>query len=132
MSMIISNERDPITLEPLENCRKKFAFLHKNVAIVYDFDNYKENIKKIGKIKPHTGERLTRVDKLSLNEVWTHYNEPIPFPEVEKKKEKNEKNQKTNKELLLDIIGWVFIFVLMIVEFIFLCKCDNLKCLAPS
>ena len=121
--MIISNERDPITLEPLENCRRKFAFLHKNVGIVYDFDNYKKNIKKIGPIKPHTGERLTRVDKLSLNEVWTYYNEPIPFPEVKKKKEK------TNNELILDIIGWVFIFVLMIVEFIFLCKCDGLKCI---
>jgi len=123
MSIIISNERDPITLEPLENCRRKFAFLHKNVATVYDFDNYKKNMKKIGPIKPHTGERLTRVDKLSLNEVWKYFNEPIPFPEVKKK------NKKTNNELIIDIIGWVFLFVLMIVEFIFLCKCDGLKCL---
>ena len=126
MSIIISNERDPITLEPLENCKRKFAFLHKNVKIVYDFDNYKENIEKIGPIKPHTGERLTRVDKLSLNDIWKHYNEPIPFPEVKKKKEK------TNTELILDIIGWVVIFVGVIVEFIFLCKCDGLTCLAPS
>ena len=124
--MIISNEKDPITLEPLEECRRKFAFLHKNVAIVYDFDNYKENIKKIGNIKPHTGEKLNIVDKLSLNEVWTHYNEPIPFPEVKKKKEK------TNNGLLLEIIGWFLLFILAIVEFIFLCKCDGLKCLAPS
>jgi hypothetical protein len=123
MSMIISNERDPITLELLENCKRKFAFLHKNVAIVYDFDNYKENIEKIGPIKPHTGERLTIVDKLYLNEVWKYFNEPIPFPEVKKK------NKKTNNELIIDIIGWVFLFVLMIVEFIFLCKCDGLKCL---
>ena len=132
MSIIISNEKDPITLEPLENCKRKFAFLHKNVAIVYDFDNYKENIKKIGPIKPHTGERLTRVDKLSLNDVWTHYNEPIPFPEIKKKKEKNEKNEKTNNELLLEIIGWFLLFIIAIVEFIFLCKCNGLKCLAPS
>jgi len=121
--MIISNEKDPITLEPLENCKRKFAFLHKNVATVYDFDNYKKNMKKIGPIKPHTGERLTIVDKLSLNEVWKYFNEPIPFPEVKKK------NKKTNNELIIDIIGWVFLFVLMIVEFIFLCKCDGLKCL---
>ena len=124
--MIISNEKDPITLEPLENCRRKFAFLHKNVAIVYDFDNYKENIEKIGPIKPHTGERLTIVDKLYLNEVWKYFNEPIPFPEVKKKKEK------TNNELILEIIGWFLLFVLMIVEFIFLCKCKGLTCLAPS
>ena len=126
MSIIISNEKDPITLEPLENCRRTFAFLNKNVATEYDFDNYKENIKKIGPIKPHTGERLTRVDKLSLNDIWKQYNEPIPFPEVKKKKEK------TNTELIIDIIGWVLIFVGVIVEFIFLCKCDGLKCLAPS
>ena len=123
MSMIISNDNDPITLESLGNCKRKFAFLHKNVAIVYDFDNYKENIEKIGPIKPHTGERLTIVDKLYLNEVWKYFNEPIPFPEVKKK------NKKTNNELIIDIIGWVFLFVLMIVEFIFLCKCDGLKCL---
>ena len=123
MSIIISNERDPITLEPLENCRRTFAFLNKNVATEYDFDNYKENIKKIGPIKPHTGERLTRVDKLSLNDVWKYYNEPIPFPEVKKKKEK------TNNELIIDIIRWVLICVLMIVEFIFLCKCKGLRCL---
>ena len=121
--MIISNEKDPITLEPLENCKRKFAFLHKNVAIVYDFDNYKENIKKIGPIKPHTGERLTLVDKLSLNEVWTHYNEPIPFPQIKKKK------KKTDKELLLEIIGWFLLFVLMIVEFIFLLRCNGLRCI---
>jgi len=121
--MIISNDNDPITLESLGNCKRKFAFLHKNVAIVYDFDNYKENIEKIGPIKPHTGERLTIVDKLYLNEVWKYFNEPIPFPEVKKK------NKKTNNELIIDIIGWVFLFVLMIVEFIFLCKCDGLKCL---
>ena len=131
MSIIISNERDPITLEPLENCRRTFAFLHKNVATVYDFDNYKENIKKIGPIKPHTGERLTRVDKLSMNDVWKHYNEPIPFPEV-KNPEVKKKKEKTNTELIIDIIGWVVIFVGVIVEFIFLCKCDGLKCLAPS
>ena len=123
MSIIISNERDPITLEPLQNCKRKFAFLYKNVAIVYDFDNYKENIKKIGPIKPHTGERLTRVDKLSLNNVWKQYNEPIPFPEVKKKKEK------TNNELIIDIIGWVLLFVLMIVEFIFLLRCKGLTCI---
>jgi hypothetical protein len=131
MSIIISNERDPITLEPLENCRRTFAFLHKNVATEYDFDNYKENIKKIGPIKPHTGERLTCVDKLSMNDVWKHYNEPIPFPEV-KNPQVKKKKEKTNTELIIDIIGWVVIFVGMIVEFIFLCKCDGLKCLAPS
>ena len=124
--MIISNERDPITLELLENCKRKFAFLHKNVAIVYDFDNYKENIKKIGPIKPHTGERLSLELKLSMNKVWTYFKEPIPFPEaiLEKKKK--------DKDFIIDIIGWVFIFVVMIVEFIFLCKCRGLSCLAPS
>jgi hypothetical protein len=91
MSIIISNERDPITLEPLENCKRKFAFLHKNVKIVYDFDNYKENIEKIGPIKPHTGERLTRVDKLSLNDVWKYYNEPIPFPEAQRERENKQR-----------------------------------------
>ena len=126
MSIIISNDRDPITLEPLENCRRKFAFLHKNVRTVYDFDNYKENIKKIGPIKPHTGERLSLELKLSMNKVWTYFKEPIPFPEaiLEKKKK--------DKDFIIDIIGWVFIFVVMIVEFIFLCKCRGLSCLAPS
>ena len=130
--MIISNEKDPITLEPLENCKRKFAFLHKNVATVYDFDNYKENIKKIGHIKPHTGERLSLELKLSMNKVWTYFKEPIPFPEIKKKKEKNEKKEKTNNELLLEIIGWFLLFIIAIVEFIFLCKCNGLKCLAPS
>ena len=126
MSMIISNERDPITLELLENCKRKFAFLHKNVAIVYDFDNYKENIKKIGPIKPHTGERLSLELKLSMNKVWTYFKEPIPFPEaiLEKKKK--------DKDFIIGLIGWVLLIVLMIVEFIFLCKCRGLSCLGLS
>ncbi len=124
MSMIISNETDPITLEPLENCKRKFAFLHKNVAIVYDFDNYKKNMKKIGKIKPHTGERLTRVDKLSLNDVWTHYNEPIPFPELERKKEK-----KIDTEYIKLVILLFMVIVFLIVEIIFFIRCRGLMCI---
>ena len=126
MSIIISNDRDPITLEPLENCRRKFAFLHKNVRTVYDFDNYKENIKKIGPIKPHTGERLSLELKLSMNKVWTYFKEPIPFPEaiLEKKKK--------DKDFIIGLIGWVLLIVLMIVEFIFLCKCRGLSCLGLS
>ena len=122
--MIISNEKDPITLEPLENCKRKFAFLHKNVAIVYDFDNYKKNMKKIGKIKPHTGERLTRVDKLSLNDVWTHYNEPIPFPELERKKEK-----KIDTEYIKLVILLFMVIVFLIAEIIFLIRCRGLMCI---
>ena len=122
--MIISNEKDPITLEPLENCKRKFAFLHKNVAIVYDFDNYKKNMKKIGKIKPHTGERLTRVDKLSLNDVWTHYNEPIPFPELERKKEK-----KIDTEYIKLVILLFMVIVFLIVEIIFFIRCRGLMCI---
>ena len=124
MSMIISNEKDPITLEPLEECRRKFAFLHKNVATVYDFDNYKENIKKIGPIKPHTGERLTLVDKLSLNEVWTHYNEPIPFPQIKKKKEK-----KIDTEYIKLVILLFMVIVFLIAEIIFLIRCRGLMCI---
>ena len=123
MSMIISNERDPITLELLENCKRKFAFLHKNVAIVYDFDNYKENIKKIGPIKPHTGERLGLEDKLSLNEVWTHYNEPIPFPEL-KKKEK-----KIDTEYIKLVILLFMVIVFLIAEIIFFIRCRGLMCI---
>ena len=122
--MIISNEKDPITLEPLEECRRKFAFLHKNVATVYDFDNYKENIKKIGPIKPHTGERLTLVDKLSLNEVWTHYNEPIPFPQIKKKKEK-----KIDTEYIKLVILLFMAIVFLIAEIIFLIRCRGLMCI---
>ena len=121
---MISNDRDPITLEPLENCKRKFAFLHKNVAIVYDFDNYKKNMKKIGKIKPHTGERLTRVDKLSLNDVWTHYNEPIPFPELERKKEK-----KIDTEYIKLVILLFMVIVFLIAEIIFLIRCRGLMCI---
>jgi hypothetical protein len=124
MSIIISNEKDPITLEPLEECRRKFAFLHKNVAIVYDFDNYKENIKKIGNIKPHTGERLGLVDKLSLNEVWTHYNEPIPFPELERKKEK-----KIDTEYIKLVILLFMVIVFLIAEIIFFIRCRGLMCI---
>ena len=126
MSMIISNERDPITLELLENCKRKFSFIYKNVKIVYDFDNYKENIKKIGPIKPHTGERLSLELKLSMNKVWTYFKEPIPFPEaiLEKKKK--------DKDFIIGLIGWVLLIVLMIVEFIFLCKCRGLSCLGLS
>ena len=123
MSIIISNEKDPITLEPLEECRRKFAFLHKNVAIVYDFDNYKENIKKIGNIKPHTGERLTLVDKLSLNEVWTHYNEHIPFPELEKKE------KKIDTEYIKLVILLFMVIVFLIAEIIFLIRCRGLMCI---
>jgi len=124
MSIIISNEKDPITLEPLEECRRKFAFLHKNVAIVYDFDNYKENIKKIGNIKPHTGEKLNIVDKLSLNEVWTHYNEPIPFPELERKKEK-----KIDTEYIKLVILLFMVIVFLIAEIIFFIRCRGLMCI---
>ena len=126
MSIIISNENDPITLEPLENCKRKFSFIYKNVKIVYDFDNYKENIKKIGPIKPHTGERLSLELKLSMNKVWTYFKEPIPFPEaiLEKKKK--------DKDFIIGLIGWVLLIVLMIVEFIFLCKCRGLSCLGLS
>ena len=124
MSMIISNERDPITLEPLKNCKRTFAFLHKNVATVYDFDNYKENIKKIGPIKPHTGERLTLVDKLSLNEVWTHYNEPIPFPQIKKKKEK-----KIDTEYIKLVILLFMVIVFLIAEIIFFIRCRGLMCI---
>ena len=123
MSIIISNDRDPITLEPLENCRRKFAFLHKNVRTVYDFDNYKENIKKIGPIKPHTGERLGLEDKLSLNEVWTHYNEPIPFPEL-KKKEK-----KIDTEYIKLVILLFMVIVFLIVEIIFFIRCRGFMCI---
>ena len=123
MSIIISNEKDPITLEPLEECRRKFAFLHKNVAIVYDFDNYKENIKKIGNIKPHTGERLTLVDKLSLNEVWTHYNEHIPFPELEKKE------KKIDTEYIKLVILLFMVIVFLIAEIIFLIRCRGFMCI---
>ena len=124
MSIIISNEKDPITLELLENCKRKFAFLHKNVAIVYDFDNYKENIKKIGNIKPHTGEKLNIVDKLSLNEVWTHYNEHIPFPELERKKEK-----KIDTEYIKLVILLFMVIVFLIAEIIFLIRCRGLMCI---
>ena len=122
--MIISNEKDPITLEPLEECRRKFAFLHKNVAIVYDFDNYNKNIKKIGHIKPHTGEKLNIVDKLSLNEVWTHYKEPIPFPELERKKEK-----KIDTEYIKLVILLFMAIVFLIAEIIFLIRCRGLMCI---
>ena len=127
MSMIISNERDPITLELLENCKRKFAFLHKNVAIVYDFDNYKENIKKIGNIKPHTGERLNIVDKLSLNEVWTHYNEPIPFPEAKREREKEKERER--EEHCEAVITFIILVPIMILEFIFLIRCNGLTCI---
>ena len=123
MSIIISNEKDPITLEPLEECRRKFAFLHKNVAIVYDFDNYKENIKKIGNIKPHTGERLGLVDKLSLNEVWTHFKEPIPFPEAEEERKRN------RRETCEAVITFIILVPIMILEFIFLLRCNGLRCI---
>jgi len=124
MSIIISNENDPITLERLENCERKFAFLHKNIATVYDFDNYKKNIKKIGPIKPHTGERLSLEDKLSLNKVWTHYNEPIPFPELERKKEK-----KIDIEYIKLLILLFMVIVLFIAEIIFLIRCGGFMCL---
>ena len=120
---VISNERDPITLELLENCKRKFSFIYKNVKTVYDFDNYNKNIKKIGEIKPHTGERLNLEDKLSMNKTWTHFKEPIPFPEaiLEKKKK--------DKELLLQIIGWLVIFFICILEFILLLRyCKGFMC----
>ena len=85
---IISNEIDPITLEPLENCKRKFSFVYKNVKTRYDFDNYYENIKKIGEIKPHSGEKLTLTDKICFNKICKYFNEPIVFPEAEREREK--------------------------------------------
>ena len=123
MSMIISNEKDPITLEPLENCKRKFSFIYKNVKTVYDFDNYKENIKKIGPIKPHTGERLSLELKLSMNKVWTHFNEPIPFPEAEEERKRN--RRKTCEA----VITFIILVPIMILEFIFLIRCDGLRCI---
>ena len=124
--MIISNEKDPITLEPLENCKRKFSFIYKNVKTVYDFDNYNKNIKKIGPIKPHTGERLNLEDKLSMNKIWTHFKEPIPFPEAEEERKRN------RRETCEAVITFIIIVPIMILEFIFLIRCNGLRCLGLS
>ena len=126
MSIIISNEKDPITLEPLENCKRKFSFIYKNVKTVYDFDNYNKNIKKIGHIKPHTGERLSLEDKLSMNKVWTHFKEPIPFPEAEEERERK------RRETCEAVITFIILVPIMILEFIFLIRCNGLSCLGLS
>ncbi len=126
MSIIISNERDPITLEPLENCKRKFSFIYKNVKTVYDIYNYNKNIKKIGHIKPHTGERLNLEDKLSMNKIWTHFKEPIPFPEAEEERKRN------RREICEVVITFIIIVPIMILEFIFLIRCNGLRCLGLS
>ena len=123
---VISNDRDPITLEPLENCKRKFSFIYKNVKTVYDFDNYNKNIKKIGPIKPHTGERLNLEDKLSMNKIWTHFKEPIPFPEAEEERKRN------RRETCEAVITFIIIVPIMILEFIFLIRCNGLRCLGLS
>ena len=124
---IISNDRDPITLEPLENCKRKFSFVHKNVKTVYDFDNYYENIKKIGEIKPHSGEKLNLRDKLSFNKVCKHFNEPIAFPEAEREREREK--EKEREEQCDAIIAFIILVPIMILEFIFLIRCKGFTCI---
>ena len=120
---IISNEIDPITLEPLENCKRKFSFVHKNVKTVYDFDNYYKNIKKIGEIKPHSGEKLNLRDKLSFNKVCKHFNEPIAFPEAEREREREK------EECRDTVIAFIILVPIMILEFIFLIRCKGFTCI---
>ena len=124
---IISNEIDPITLEPLENCERKFSWVHKNVKTMYDFDNYYENIKKIGEIKPHSGEKLTLSDKICFNKVCKYFNEPIAFPEAEREREKERKRER--EEHRDAVITFIILVPIMILEFIFLIRCKGLTCI---
>lgn len=120
---IISNEIDPITLEPLENCKRKFSFVYKNVQTMYDFDNYYENIKKIGEIKPHSGEKLSLNDKLSFNKVCKYFNEPIAFPEAEREREREREEHRDA------VIAFIILVPIMILEFIFLIRCKGFTCI---
>jgi hypothetical protein len=124
---IISNDRDPITLEPLENCKRKFSWVHKNVQTVYDFDNYYENIKKIGEIKPHSGEKLSLSDKICFNKVCKYFNEPIAFPGAEREREREKERER--EEQCDTIITFIILVPIMILEFIFLIRCKGFTCI---
>ena len=90
---------------------------------MYDFDNYYHNIKKIGEIKPHSGEKLTLSDKICFNEICKHFNEPIAFPEAKRERERE------REEHCEAVITFIILVPIMILEFIFLIRCKGLTCI---